>query len=164
MTIMLVLSFLLAVALPATAIWKDREIPVSISSLVYLFDGNRKWLWTVWLWLVTFLLAPSLIESMPEDFKFIGFFMLAGLVVTGALPIFDKEKKDIHDTFGFVAGVLSQACVAAVCPWWLFSWLLFPLVFWLYYRMGRSASFMQRMMFFAECLCAFALYGALFTA
>ena len=161
---MLVLSILLAVALPAAAIWKDREIPVSISSLVYLFEGNRKWLWTVWLWLVTFLLAPSLIESMPEDFKFIGFFMLAGLVATGAMPIIDKEKKDIHDTFGFAACVLSQACVAAVSPWWLFAWLLLPLVFWLYYRKGRSASFMQRMMFFAECICALALYGALFTA
>ena len=163
MTIMLVLSFLLAVALPAIAIWKTRDIPVSISSLVYLFDGNRKWLWSLWLGIVAFTLAPSLIESMPETWKFMGFLTLLSLVLTAAMPLFDKEHERWHHAFGIAAGVLSQICVLLICPWWLLAWVLFPAALWLYYRKDAKYKFLLCYAFIAECLCALAQYGALLT-
>lgn len=161
MTIMLVLSILLAVAFPAIVIWKTKEIPKSISSMVYVFEGGKRWLWTIWLWAVTFLLAPSLIESMPEDFKFMGFLTLLCLTITAAMPLFDKEHERWHHVFGIASCVLSQLCVLFICPWWLLAWVLFPLAYWLYYRKDVKYKFLLCYAFIAECLCALAQYGAL---
>lgn len=163
---MLIISILLAVALPAVAIWKTKEVPHSISSLVDLFDGDKRWLWSVWLCLVTFTLAPSLIESIPESWKVVGFAMLLCLTITAAMPLFDKEHEKWHDGFGIAAGVLSQICVLLVCPWWLLLWVVMAvLVFsglagfneWKKFCDGKG-------LFFTEAACALALYGALFSA
>ena len=163
MTIMLVLSFLLAVALPAAAIWKDREIPVSISALAYVFKGGKRWTWTIWLWLTSCLMAAPLMDSLTESWQFMGFLTIICLISTGAMPVFIKEHKDVHDCFGIAAGFFSQVCVMLISPWWLFSWILFPIAFWLYYRQNKIYKFLECYAFIAECLCALALYGSLFT-
>lgn len=133
---MLIISFLLAVALPAAAIWRTKEVPKSISSLVYLFSGNRRWLWTLWLWAVAFTLAPSLIDALSETWQFVGFLTILCLVATGAMPLFVKEKRKWHNVFGISAGVLSQVCVLIAFPWWLLLWLVY-----MQFVMGAFASF-----------------------
>ena len=161
---MLIISILLAVALPAIAIWKTKEIPHSISSLVELFDGNKKWLWSIWLWLVTFTLAPALIESIPDAWKVVGFAMLLCLVATGAMPLFDKEHETYHNYFSIAAGVLSQICVLLVCPWFLLLWIVVGVLVWLNYKDGGGVRvfFDERATFICEATCMLTTYFALF--
>ena len=118
---MLIVSILLVVSFVGIAIWRKRELPESISAMV--FDMKQPWLWSVWLWAVTITLAPSLIDSIPEPWKVFGFFCLACLMFVGVVPLFDTEHRKWHYVLGFIAGVLSQACVWYICPWWLLLWL-----------------------------------------
>jgi hypothetical protein len=152
-------SVLLAVSFMGIAVWRERKLPESISAMVYdLPEGGWRWLWSVWLWCVAVTLAPSLIESIPEPWKAVGFLCLAALMFTGAFPLFDREHKDWHNVLGVLAGILSQACVWFICPWWLLLWLLLPLVAWL----GRKEAWLDgKGVFLAECVSMLAMYGSL---
>lgn len=122
---MLIISILLVVLNVGITIWRKRELPKSISAMVYdLPEGQSRWLWTIWLWAVSLLMAPSLIEALPTTWQFVGFLTIACLVFCAAVPIFEKENKTIHNILGVAACVLSQICVGLICPWWLLLWLL----------------------------------------
>lgn len=164
---MLLLSIIMVVSFVGATIIKTKAIPDSISSMVYVLpDGSARWLWTIWLWLVTVLLAPSLIDALSDKWQFIGFLMISCLLFTGAMPIFMKEHKKAHNVLGVTAGILSQVCVVIIDPWWLLLWgIPMPLL------VGAFASFNDspetpdfcdgKGVFFAECICAASLYGAL---
>jgi hypothetical protein len=158
----LIVSVILAVGYTSLVVLRKKDIPVSVSSMVYEFKGAWRWSWTIWLWVVSFTLAPSLIESIDESWQFVGFFTILCLVVTGALPIFTKEHKTAHDIFGFMACPLSQLCMCNICAWWALAWLLLPLIVWYYYKKDRIYKFLESLVFFAEAISALALYGALF--
>jgi len=123
MVTMLIISLLLAAALPAAAIWMFREIPKSISSLAYrLPEGGWRWLWSLWLMLVTVTLAPALMEATPDMWRIFAFATLACLTGTAAIPSFTKGYEGVHDYLSLASGIFSQACVRFICPWWLAAW------------------------------------------
>lgn len=164
MTTMLILSILLAASFVGVAIWRKRKLPVSISSLVYLFEGNYRMIWTVWMWAVALLTAPALIDAMPEDFKFVGFLTIASLVFTGAMPLFMEDNKKMHFFFAYTAGILSQLCVVMICPWWLGVWMVFAFLMGSIYVQpwGDIAKIVEHKgAFIAEMCCAASLWGCL---
>lgn len=133
MTWMLMVSCLLAVLYVGAAIWALRGLPESISAMVYVLpEGGARWLWTIWLWLVSLgTLIPVIDLLALRGCEIVGFATMCCLVFCGAMPIFMKEHKRAHDALGIAGGLLSQACVACLAGgWngWLWLWLLWPLL------------------------------------
>ena len=117
-----IISFLLVILLVGITIWKKKELPVSISSLVYLFKW--KWTWTIWMWLIAGTLVYPLFEALPVTYKFLGFLSIFGLIFAGATPIFNKDNYKLHGIFGAIAVVFSQFCVVLIQPWALLLWYI----------------------------------------
>jgi hypothetical protein len=123
---LLIIAILLLIAYIAIFIIKKKELPKSISHMVYdLPKGGWRWLWTIWLWSVTILSAPSLIEALNgSSFQFVGFLTIVSLIFIGAFPLFDADHVKWHSIFAIVSGILSQVCTILICPWWMLLWLI----------------------------------------
>lgn len=122
MGLSLIISILLVVSFVGITIFRTKEIPESISAIV--FTMKHPWLWSVWLWASTLTLAPSLLNALPEKWQFFGFLALASLLFTGVFPLIDKEHKRWHYILSITAGVLLQLCVLFICQWWLILWII----------------------------------------
>lgn len=121
----ILISIIMAVLYVGAAIIIKREIPVSISSLVYILpEGRWRWLWTIWIWITGLLLIVPLIDALPDEWKFLGFFTIASLMFCGAIPLFIEEYNTWHNILGVAAGILSQVCVVIINPWYLTLWIL----------------------------------------
>lgn len=121
--IMVLISILVAVAYLAVATWKDGALPDSISAMVYSFGKAGRWTWTLWLWTVTFLFTPALLDALEGNpFQFIGFFTVASLMFCGAMPLIAGEKNTLHYVTAIIGAVLSQVCVLMICPLVLLLW------------------------------------------
>lgn len=160
---MLIASILLAASFLGVAIWKERGLPESISALVYVF--RQKWLWTVWLWAVSFLTLLPVIERLSRiGMEFLGFGTLVCLVFCGAMPIYDKENTTAHWVSGTAGCILSQICVYFISYEWLATWLLFPFLFLSSYIqpegwLGKAMK--GKGVLIAEVICYMALTGSL---
>lgn len=159
MKMTLLISMVVAVLYVGAAICRIKTFPDSISAMVYAF--RFKWLWTIMIWLVAFLLAPCLIEALGEPWQFLGFLSVASLLFCGAMPLFDKENNTLHNIFGISAGILSQMCVAVISPWWLMLWLLWVGVF-VWQTAERSYGEWRWSVFLAESICYASMAGSLY--
>lgn len=163
MTTLLFISILLAVSFVGIAAVKLRSIPVSISSLVDVFRGDCRWLWTVWVWAVVFTLAAPLMDVLSPNWQSVGFFTLFCLVMCGAMPLFLVEKQKWHSAFGIAAGILSQVCVAFICSWCLLAWLAFVYMVVDVLLIARNERWYEgKVTFVAEAICAVSTYTAVF--
>ena len=154
MMTMVILSMAVAIGgLLGGMVWK-REVPVSISALAM----DSGWLWTPWLWAVTFLLAPPLMTVLAGAWKAVGLAMLTCLLLTGAMPLFDAEHSKWHYVCAVAAGVLSQVCVAVINPWWLMTWAAAPI---LKIIDSNTKVLKNKWVLILETLCATTMYGAL---
>ena len=130
MVTMLTISILLVVLFVGTAIWNNKELPESVSAMVYDLPRSGQWVWIVWMWAVALLMCIPLIDALPDGARMLGFLTLACLVFCGAMPISDNTtNRRAHNAFGILGGVLSQVCVAIVSPWWLLAWLFFVVIY-----------------------------------
>ena len=161
-----IVSILLVVAYIATATWRKKQLPESISALVYELPRRWQWVWIVWMWVVAFTTCIPLIDAMPEGVDVLGFATLACLVFCGAMPIKRHEKNRAHYWFVRAAGVLSQASVAFVCYWWLIVWLA---IVWLvcdaYIAEDKDERrwYDKKGVLIAEVLCTAAVFGSVIT-
>lgn len=166
MKTMILISVLVALAGVAGAIIKEKKLPESISGMVFTLKGNWKWLWTIWLWAVSFTIGIPTIDALPDNVKFLGFLMMAGLVFTGAVPLFEKNGRRMHYACAIAAGILSQVCVAMIEPWCLLVWLTFAgymglLVWNVFYKKDYSQHWYDyKGVFLAEVLCFVGLVTA----
>lgn len=160
---MTLISVLLVVSVVGTAIWKEKALPESISSLVHIL--KHKWVWTLWMWAVGFLTCIPAISALERiGMQFLGFGTLACLIFCAAMPIFMEDKKTWHNILGTSACILSQMCVMMICPWWLLSWLLLAfLAIHVYMNPdGKVAKVVSHKgVFIAECICYVSLEGSL---
>lgn len=125
---MLILSILLVALGMGAAIWKGRELPESVSAMVWLLPkGGWRWLWMVWLLMADiFTLAPAIEILDAKNLGVLGFLPMVLMAFVAVWPLFDTEHRKWHNAFGIAAGVATQPCVWFICPWWLFGWLLIP--------------------------------------
>ena len=165
MTTMLILSILLVALFTGAAIWKLRALPESFSSLVGLFDGAWRWLWSLWLVAVDVLtLAPAIDVLDGRGLAFIAFLPMVMLLFVAAWPIFDREHYKWHNILGTVAGVMTQAIVAIISPAWLSVWIAFLFLIGSVFVQpeGKLAKAVKgKAVFIAEMACYIALVGAL---
>ena len=164
MIVTLTISILLVVLYVGAAIRKKCDLPDSISGMVYVLPkGGWRWLWTIWIWIVGFILAPCLIGALDESFRFLGFVTIVMLIFCGAMPLFDKDNNALHNFFGVSACVLSQVCVTIICPWCLLFWtILIGVCVYDYFARNYPKWLRGKGVFIAETICFMALVCALF--
>jgi hypothetical protein len=107
-------------------IWiiKTFGVPDSFSDTYYLLNEKKPRLgslFTLLMMSMSFLMMSVMMDYTPENFKFLGFLTLWGILFVGAAPAFaDKSQEKIH---------YSAAGIAAICSLtWLF--ICFPQYVW----------------------------------
>ena len=68
--------------------------PSCISETYYCLD--RKWIFTVWMLLVSFLIFPSWVEISPISFQFLPILSTVSLSVVGLAPNYLEEDRKTH--------------------------------------------------------------------
>lgn len=157
MMAMIIISIVLAVLFIGTAIALKKQVPESISSLEYVYPHG---LWTIWLWCVTILITPSLMDAIQEDWKFLGFLTVVCLMFVGAMPLIPTESNKVHNILGVTAGILSQLCVLIINPQWLWLWAVWAVVF-VIKTLDKSLSEWKWSVFLAETVCFTSLIGSI---
>ena len=167
---MLCISILLIVLYIGGYIWKNKELPNSISAMVYDLKGSQRYLWQSWLAIVTIFIAPTLFEATKDNpFQFIAFLFLFCLLMVSGLPLVEKEKNKAHGIIAICSGILSQVSVTMVCAWWLLVWLpLILLVCGIYFKAFDLDNKLFPLIegkgiFLAEYACTLSLIGSLVT-
>ena len=122
MTLLLIISILLVALFVGAAIWKKKELPESISAMVYVF--RWKWLWSIWLVAVSvFTFAPVTELLDGKGLGVFGFLPMVCLGFVAVWPLFDKEHVKWHYLLAILGGILSQVAVALLNPMALLLWV-----------------------------------------
>lgn len=124
MNTLVILSLLLTASLVGVAIWRHKELPESISALVYDLPKKRQWVWSAWLVAVSALLFVPLTDACGG----LGWLTEACLMGAALTPLVKQDTRKWHYVFGIAAGILSQVCVAVTCIDCLSVWMAFVFV------------------------------------
>lgn len=102
----------------------DREIPNSISQIVYSLSEKWKWTFTIVMFIVGFMIVPQLIEVIQNPlYKFLGFFTVLGILGVGADPLVKGERNIVHYLSAIIMGISSQIIVYMNIPQLLYLWI-----------------------------------------
>ena len=163
MVTLIIISLILVVLFVGATIYHTKTIPDSVSAMVYSLPHGWRYLWTAWLWAVSMLLMPALMEKLGSYWQFLGFLWCASMAFCGALPLVKGEPNTIHNVLGIAAGVLSQACVLVLCPWWLCVWLLLSWFVLTDKVRDLTSVWYGKTCFLAESVCYVSMVGCLLT-
>lgn len=168
MVTLLVIAMVLMVACIAAFIIKNKELPKSISAMVYdLPNGGLKWLWTIWVWVISVFTAPSLFELLDaKGLGFVGLFTIGSFLMAGAIPLFQESERKWHNIFATAGWILTQVCTIIICPWWMLVWLLFIALMVAVMVKGYSGILRYlegKWVFVSEIICSLSLIGAILT-
>jgi hypothetical protein len=130
------------------------SIPPSLSASVFNIPTNKRWIWTVVLFVVCFLCVTTYIEKTSGNTQFLAFIAIAALAFVGAAPLV-KDKADIahkvHCGAAVLCAVCSQLPLTFNCPWLLLCWL--PFLAALSIKTDVFKTKWETMIFWAEMVC-----------
>ena len=157
---LIIISVVIALSYVVGVIWKKRELPCSLSAMVFELKGNAKWLWTLWIWAVGALAMIPMIEALDgKDLGIVGLVTLVLVYLVGAWPLFDEGHRTLHNVLGVSAGILSQLCVILVSPLCMLSWSLFALIMAVGYVFPNVVRWCDgKVVFISEMLCLVPLW------
>jgi len=163
MTILVLIS--LALVVVGVVLMSRGGLPESVSGMVFGLPAHKRWVWSAWLVAIAMTVMVPLMTALG-DAAWLGWLTVVGLAGAAVAPIINSDTLLLHDVCGVAAGVLSQVCVACLCPWWLLTWLV-----WLPLLAGAMAALNDAKespcllgghgVFAAELTCAVTLYGCL---
>ena len=165
-TLLLIASILLVALYVGVTIWRKKELPPSISEMVFDLPTMWQWVWTAWLAIVDIFAAPALFEAMPENWQFVGFFFIGCLLFVAAMPLVRKSRNKAHEILAIAAGIFSQLCVGIICPWFFLMWVVFAIIPFFdkkWYMPGLPMWMIKSRLFLVEAVCAITLYGSVIT-
>ena len=86
-TILSIICLIITILYNGFIIIKYKRIPESLSETSYMLSDKR-YLFTIYCLLVSFLIMPEMLELTPEQYQFLPFIFCAGLMFAGASPLF----------------------------------------------------------------------------
>lgn len=96
-------------------------IPSSVSETFYLLPKNMRWLFTVFCWGVSIIVAPWL-DITPKSWQFLAFLSVAGLCFVGTAAEFKEDLiSKVHYTAAVVCMAASQLWIFLVTKLWYIS-------------------------------------------
>lgn len=109
------------------------SIPPSLSASVFNIPTNKRWIWTVILFVVCFLCVPTYIEKTDINTQFLSFLSIGGLAFVGAASLVkfsdDKMQFRVHEVGAIVCAACSQLVLVFNCPWLLLLWIPYIISF-----------------------------------
>ena len=96
----------------------NNGIPTSISDTYY--RNNKRWLFSAVLIVAASLAIAPILNYTPESYKFLGFFIVAGIFFVAASPAFkDEFIGKVHCGAAIVLGVAAVVWIALTIgvPW-----------------------------------------------
>jgi len=139
-----------------------KELPDSISAVVYELPKGNEWMWSTWLAAVSLCLFVPLVETCG----WLGWLTEVCLFGAALTPLVNKDTTKWHYRLAIAAGVLSQVCVAWLCADWLSAWMAF-LFLWLSSYVQPDGWLGKEMkgkgVMIAEVVCYVSMIGSLLT-
>jgi len=145
MYISCLIGFLIILLYCIIIITKDKEIPNSISQMVYSLEEKMKWTFTMVMMIVGFMIVPQLMEVINSNYEFLGFLTVLGIFGVGADPLVKGEKNIVHYVSAAIMGISSQIIVLMNMPNLMYMWI--PYVMYTLYEKKSDKN-----MFFAEII------------
>lgn len=131
---------------------KDREMPNSISQIVYSLSEKWKWTFSAVLVTVAFMIVPQLMTVVDEEYRFLSFFVVLGILGVAADPLVKGESNHVHYASAVIMGVSSQILVYIMNPYLLLLW--FPYVVYTFVTEdGRKNMFLGEMVMLTNTAC-----------
>ena len=105
------------------------SIPPSLSASVFNIPTNKRWIWTVVIFIVCILVVSTYIEKTDINTQFLSFLSISGLGFVGAAPLV-KLKNDVlqfkvHEIGAIICAICSQLVLIFNYPILLYSWIIF---------------------------------------
>lgn len=104
---------------------KYKKIPQSLSETSYLLGGNKRYLFTIYCFIISFCLLPILLE-ITTTLQFIPVIFCVGLLFSGCSPLF-REGIDriVHYSSAYIA-FAAYICYIIFCMgwWWLLGYVV----------------------------------------
>ena len=102
--ILVIISIIITLVYNLYIILKYKKIPESLSETSYLLGGNKRFMFTGYCVLTSFLLLPILLELTTASFQIMPFIFCGGLLFAGCSPLFREGlDKPIHYIFSGLA-------------------------------------------------------------
>ena len=145
MNILALIGFLVIFVYTVYIIYKTKDIPVSLSCSVYDLNIKNRWIFTIVMWIVGFMISPCLFAVASESTKILAFFTIGGLIGVGVDPLVKGEKNLVHYISAIICGISSQILLFLDIPLVLLLWGL-------YIPYTLIWEFSGKNMFFAELI------------
>lgn len=101
-------ALILLVGYSLTCVIMFKQIPESLSETSYLFSSLKKmdWPFTVFCFLLAFLICPTWMELSAPTWQWLVFLSAGGILFAGATPLFKESlQKQVHYIGGIIAFV-----------------------------------------------------------
>lgn len=158
----IVLAIIILLGYTISLCIKGGCIPNSLSASVFNLQIDKRWIWTVVLYSVCFLVlypvdilpySVSILDKASENTRFLIFIAVAALAFVGAAPLV-KDKTDlaykVHCVSAVVSAVTSQIFLGFNNWIILLLWIPFVFAFSIYYNKGAN---FRTKVFWAEQVC-----------
>lgn len=127
MLILTILSFILFVLYVVIICYKNKSIPIHLSQTFYIL--KHKFIFSLFLLSLTFMLLPPLLEITPTNYEFLAFLTGASVAFIGLTPNFlEQFEGKIHSISAYIAVAASQLLILLTEPIILLTWLLALLI------------------------------------
>lgn len=118
------IALVLLVAYTLIVCVHEHKIPNSLSATVFFYPRDFLWAWMLVMTIITFTLAPVLIDTAARGQMF-AFLACAGLLVVGACPLVRNHKAmafSVHNLAAVVCAVSANLLVLLNHWWLVFCW------------------------------------------
>lgn len=116
---------------------KNNGIPIHLSQSFYIL--KHKFIFSLFLLSLTFMLLPPLLEITPTEYEFLSFLTGASVAFIGVTPNFmEKFEGRIHSISAYIAVASSQLLILLTKPIILIIWIIAALSMLLYKSLKRE--------------------------
>ena len=102
------------------------RIPPSLSASVFYLPQNKHWIWSLFLFSISFLTLPVLLDSVSENTCFLAFIAIAALTFVGAAPLardMSELSYRVHYYSAYTCCICSQLLIFFNSTWLLLFWV-----------------------------------------
>lgn len=123
MSILIILLLVITLLYNSYVITKYKKIPESLSETSYLLGGNKRYWFTGYCFIISFLLLPTLFEITIVNFQILPFIFCGGLSFAGCSPLF-REGLDriVHYSSAYMAFATYVLYMIFCMNWWWTLW------------------------------------------
>lgn len=125
MIILLITCLIITLVYNSFILIKYKKIPQSLSETSYLLGGNKRYLFTIYCFMISFCLLPILLE-ITTTLQIIPVIFCVGLLFSGCSPLF-KEGLDriVHYSSSYIAfGAYVIYMIFCMNWWWVLGYFV----------------------------------------